>query len=47
MTLLGINNDGGSDSDLDGKEEYNDDAVGDGDFQDSLRKALACYDAVW
>jgi hypothetical protein len=44
IDVFGVNDDGKSDSDLDGEEEDNGDDVGAG--QDSLLKALACYDAV-
>jgi hypothetical protein len=39
IDVFGLNEDGESDSDLDGEEEDNGDSVGDG--QDSLHKAFA------
>jgi hypothetical protein len=44
IDVFGANYDDESDGDLDGEEEDNGDAVGDG--QDCLHKALTCYDAV-
>jgi hypothetical protein len=44
LDVFGVNDDGESDSDLDGEEEDNGDAVGD--EKDSLCKALACYNKV-
>jgi hypothetical protein len=46
IDVFGVNDNGKSDSNSDDEEYDNDDDVDVGDGQDSLRKALACYDAV-